>query len=286
MHERTAPSYPQLILPLQHQRCNHPLLHPPRLIRVKLKTTTPHRLDLRRRQQSKPLLLPNPQKSLPLPLPPTSAQSKSAIAQSAPSSRPSSTDQLSRQNDVTQTSSHPLNGTKHRAQFFVGPEGNTRDESPPMTPGTNVESYTPPGAITPIGEPNDPYARSRRPPQSKNLTQLDPRFIFTGRDLKRRAHHGTSHPRPSSARSSSASDLKGSDKRAGIFGGKKDVRQAEAEAKPHGHMAELKRFFKMGHKHKRGESPTSKKSSRSSGKNTPYQMAPDNVPFEIGRAHV
>ncbi len=148
-----------------------------------------------------------------------------------------------------------------------------------MTPGANVESYTPPGAITPIGDLNDPYARSRRPPQSKNLTQLDPRFIFTGRDFKRRGRHATSHPRPSSARSSSASDLKGSDKRAGIFGGKKDVRQTEAETKPHGHMSELKRFFKMGHKHKRGESPTSKKSSRSSGKNTPYQMAPDNVPF-------
>jgi WD repeat-containing protein 48 len=46
-------------------------------------------------------------------------------------------------------------------------------------------------------------------------------------------------------------------------------------------MSELKRFFKMGHRNKRPESPTSasKRSSRNSGKSTPYQMAPDNVPF-------
>jgi WD repeat-containing protein 48 len=144
-----------------------------------------------------------------------------------------------------------------------------------MTPSVGVDSYTPPGAITPIGEPNDPYARSKRPPQSKNLAQLDQRFIFNGRDLKRR---GVQHARPATARSSSASDLKASEKRGGLFGSKKDLRQPEPEGKHHGHMSELKRFFKMGHK-KRGESPTSKKSSRSSGKSTPYQMAPDNVPF-------
>ncbi|KAL4784920.1 kinase-like domain-containing protein [Aspergillus varians] len=210
--------------------------------------------------------------------PPTSAQSKNAVAQSAPSSRPSSTDQLSRQNEVTQTSSHPLNGTKHRAQFFLGPEASSRDESPPMTPSVATDSYTPPGAITPIGEPDDPYARSKRPPQPKNLAQLDPRFIFNGRDMKRRGHH-SSHARPSTARSSSASDLKGSDKRSGIFGGRKDARQSDTESKSHGHMAELKRFFKMGQKNKRGESPTSKKTSRSSGKNSPCQVAPENVPF-------
>lgn len=213
----------------------------------------------------------------PLASPPTSAQSKNAVAQSAPSSRPSSTDQLTRQDDVTQTSSHPPNNTRHRAQFFVGPEAGARDESPPMTPSGAVDSYTPPGAITPIGEHNDPYARSKRPPQSKNLTQLDPRFIFTGRDLKRRGHHlAGNHHRPSTARSSSASDLKSSEKRSGIFGSKKD----ESDTKPHGHMSELKRFFKMGHhRHKRADSPTSKKSSRSSVKNTPHQMAPDIVPF-------
>jgi serine/threonine protein kinase len=145
-----------------------------------------------------------------------------------------------------------------------------------MTP----RDYTPPGAITPVGEPNDPYARSKRPPQAKNLAQIDQRFIFGGRDSKRRSHTTPTFGRPGTPRSSSAGDLKSSDKRSGIFGSRKDLRQSDSgESKHHhGHMAELKRFFKMGHhKHKRGDSPSSipKRSSRSSGKSTPSE----NVPF-------
>ncbi|KKK24548.1 hypothetical protein ARAM_006394 [Aspergillus rambellii] len=215
--------------------------------------------------------------------PPTESVSKNAVAQSAPTSRPSSTEHLSKQNDVAHITSHPVNGARHRAQFFIGPpvDASSQEESPPPTPRTEPESYTPPGTITPIGEPNDPYARSKRPPQSKNLSQLDQRFIFGGRDLKRRSDRSSTFSRPGTARSSSTTDLKSSDRRGGIFGSKKDLRQPDSDGKSHGHMSELKRFFKMGHKHKRGESPTSfpKKSSRSSGKSTPYQMAPDNVPF-------
>jgi hypothetical protein len=48
------------------------------------------------------------------------------------------------------------------------------------------------------------------------------------------------------------------------------------EGKSHGSMAELKRFFRMGHhKHKSGDS-LSKKAGK---KVEPYQMAPANVPF-------
>ncbi|KAF4229823.1 hypothetical protein CNMCM6805_001143 [Aspergillus fumigatiaffinis] len=209
--------------------------------------------------------------------PPVVAEKK-GVPQSAPSSRPSSTDQPSKQIDVSKTSSHPLNGPKHRAQFFLGPgaEPSSQEESPPMTP----RDYTPPGAITPVGEPNDPYARSKRPPQAKNLAQIDQRFIFGGRDSKRRSHTTPTFGRPGTPRSSSAGDLKSSDKRSGIFGSRKDLRQSDSgESKHHhGHMAELKRFFKMGHhKHKRGDSPSSipKRSSRSSGKSTPSE----NVPF-------
>ncbi|RHZ64709.1 putative protein kinase [Aspergillus thermomutatus] len=208
--------------------------------------------------------------------PPVVAERK-GVPQSAPSSRPSSTDQLSKQIDVSKTSSHPLNGPKHRAQFFLGPgaEPSSQEESPPMTP----RDYTPPGAITPVGEPNDPYARSKRPPPAKNLAQIDQRFIFGGRDSKRRSQTSSTFGRPGTPRSASAGDLKSSDKRSGLFGSKKDLRQNDSgEGKHHGHMAELKRFFKMGHhKHKRGDSPTSlpKRSSRSSGKSTPSE----NVPF-------
>ncbi|PLB42074.1 putative protein kinase [Aspergillus candidus] len=211
--------------------------------------------------------------------PPTGSSTKSkAAAQSAPTSRPSSTEQLTKPNDVAQTNSHPQNGAKHRAQFFLGPgaDASSQEESPPQTPRAD---FTPPGTITPVGEPNDPYARRLRIPQPKNLAQLDQRFIFNGRDVKRRAaQHASSLVRPHAPRSSSATDLK-SERRSGFFSSKRDP---DADGKHHGHMSELKRFFKMGHnKHKRGESPSSlpKKSSRGSGKNTPYQMAPDNVPF-------
>ncbi|PWY84926.1 Pkinase-domain-containing protein [Aspergillus heteromorphus CBS 117.55] len=216
--------------------------------------------------------------------PPTSATLKSKACQSAPSSRPSSTDQLSKQIDVAQTSSHPQNGARQRAQFFVGPgaDAASQDESPPMTPRADPESYTPPGAITPVGEPNDPYARSKRPPQPKNLAQLDQRFIFGSRDSKRRTNT-SSFTRPMSPRSASASDLRSTEKRSGFFGSKKDARPQEPEGKHHGHMSELKRFFKRNHnKHKRGESPSSipfKKSSRSSGKSGTFHSASDSVPF-------
>jgi hypothetical protein len=162
---------------------------------------------------------------------------------------------------------------RHRAQFFIGNDGGSQEESPPPTPR---ESLTPPGAMTPVGEPNDPYARNKRPPQPKNLAQLDPRFIFSGRDVKRSF-------RPGAHRSTSAGDLSKHNDKRGIFSSaKKEHGHEKNNAHTHhGSMSELKRFFKMGHRNKRSESPTSmpKKSSRSSGKSTPYQMAPDNVPF-------
>ncbi|CAG8920880.1 unnamed protein product [Penicillium salamii] len=190
------------------------------------------------------------------------------------SSRPPSTDQLPiRQSEGSDRADHVAQLPRHRAQFFIGNDGGAQEESPPATPR---DSHTPPGAMTPVGEPNDPYARHKRPPQSKNLAQLDPRFIFSSRDAKRSF-------RPGTPRSASANDLSKTGDKRSIFGGNK---KDSGNEKPHGHghhgsMSELKRFFKMGHRNKRSESPSSmpKKSSRGSGKNTPYQMAPDNVPF-------
>ncbi|KAJ5312463.1 hypothetical protein N7508_003293 [Penicillium antarcticum] len=204
--------------------------------------------------------------------PPVTSVDKHDIPRSS-TSRPPSTDQLpNRTSEASDRSSHITQLPKHRAQFFIGNDTSSQEESPPATPR---ESLTPPGAMTPVGEPNDPYARNKRPPQSKNLAALDPRFIFSSRDAKRSF-------RPGTPRSASASDLsKPSDKRS-IFG-KKDQGNEKHQSSHHHHgsMSELKRFFKMGHRNKRSESPTSmpKKSSRGSGKNTPYQMAPDNVPF-------
>ncbi|KAJ5246231.1 hypothetical protein N7468_001214, partial [Penicillium chermesinum] len=201
--------------------------------------------------------------------------------QSAPPSR-ASTDIISNRATASSDVSSSSNIPHHRAQFFLGTEGTTsHEESPPPTPR---DSHTPPGAITPVGEPNDPYARSKRVPQSKNLGQLDARFIFGSRDSSKRSF------RPGTPRSASASDVtKSGDKRSIFSNNRKEDESKKAHAHGHNHhghnhhgsMSELKRFFKMGHKHKRPESPTSapKRSSKSSGKSTPYQMASDSVPF-------
>ncbi|KAJ5690281.1 Serine/threonine-protein kinase oca2 [Penicillium macrosclerotiorum] len=219
----------------------------------------------------------NPQASAITPetSPPVTSGDKNGSQRSAPSSRPSSTDQLSmNHSETSEPTSQPtqVQIPRHRAQFFIGTDASSQEESPPPTP----RDLTPPGAITPVGEPNDPYARSKRPPQTKNLAQLDARFIFGSRDSKRSF-------RPGTPRSASASDVTKPIEKRGTFHKKDshDQKGSHGHHHHHGSMSELKRFFKMGHRSKRPDSPTSapKRSSRSSGKSTPYQMAPDNVPF-------
>lgn len=209
---------------------------------------------------------------------PVSAVDKSAASRSLPGSRPPSTEQLgSRRSGASELSTR----RPEKAEFFLGADVSSQEESPPLTP-RNDDLYTPPGAITPGGDVNDPYARSKRPPPSRNLSQLDQRFVFDSITSKRRSHHSTpSFGRSMAPRSSSAVDLKSHDKRSSFFGNKKDNRVQDDHHHHHAHgsMTELKRFFKIGHhkQHKRTVSPTS--APRLSGKKTPYQMAPDNVPF-------
>ncbi|KAL2011591.1 hypothetical protein VTN00DRAFT_4309 [Thermoascus crustaceus] len=220
--------------------------------------------------------------------PPISSTGKHA-PQSEPPSRPTSHEQLSsKPSRHSETSAQPRDGQKQKARFFTGPDPSSPDVSPPTSPRHEgwVTPPLPSGAMTPVGEPNDPYARSKRPPQPKNLSQLDQRFIFGGIDSKRKGHHSSTSLVGLGQRSASTNDLRTHDKRS-IFGSKKDHKHhndAGLEGKHHGSMAELKRFFRMGHhKHKRAESPSSsaasKKSSKSSGKGTPHQIAPVNVPF-------
>ncbi|KKA21478.1 Protein kinase [Rasamsonia emersonii CBS 393.64] len=215
----------------------------------------------------------------------------------APAPEPNSSELTTKRSGQSEGSAPARDHDKQKARFFLGPsaDGSSQDDSPPLTP--KPEAGPPPavipGAMTPVGEPNDPYARSKRPPPPKNLSQLDQRFIFGGIDSKRRGHHSSTSLSTSAPRSTSG-DLKSpTDKRSSFFGSKKDHKDHKdhkdrnnhdggLEGKAHGSMAELKRFFRMGHhKHKRGDSPStaSKKSSKSSGKTLPYQMAPSNVPF-------
>ncbi|EEP80394.1 conserved hypothetical protein [Uncinocarpus reesii 1704] len=171
----------------------------------------------------------------------------------------------------------PPRESRHKPKFFLGPS----EDSPPSTPRyeirSSASSLVGSGTATPLGDRNDPYARSRMPPPQTNLSQLDQRFIFSGLDSKRRPSKGNNQ----STQLTPAVD-KSHDKR--LFG-KKEQRHLEGHReghKPHGSMSELKRFFRMGAKQKRSESPASihkKHSSRSSSKVDPFRAHGPSVPF-------
>ncbi|KAF2473906.1 Pkinase-domain-containing protein [Lindgomyces ingoldianus] len=183
---------------------------------------------------------------------------------------------------------------KHPPTFSVGPAGDSipasREVSPSGSPGTHTPGHHTPGTstptysrpFTPSGEKDDPYARSRRPPQPRNLDALDPRFVFGGRDNRRSQNYTSSTstvplPRPRGNASEIASK---EEKRSSFFGagGKhhhhgstsdSDARSVIGKQHHHGSMSELKRFFKIGghkqSKEKRAQSPApSAKTERSS----------------------
>ncbi|KAJ9298838.1 hypothetical protein DTO217A2_8310 [Paecilomyces variotii] len=220
--------------------------------------------------------------------PPVSTPGKQTASSSAISSRPSSGEQLAtkRSGHSEASSAAAVHAQRHKPHFFVGPSTDTSsvEGSPPPTPKNEtgwLTPYGPSGTMTPMGEQDDPYARSKRPPQPRNLAQLDQRFIFGGIDSKRRGQNSSaSLAGLRTPRSSSTSDLKSQEKRGSSIFGKSDSKghHNNHHHEHHGSMAELKRFFKLGHKHKHGGSPSLKKSSKSS-KSPPYQMAPSNVPF-------
>jgi len=197
--------------------------------------------------------------------------------------------------------SHP----KLPPNFSVGPAGDSQPPSADVSP-VNTPGATTPGTATPIlgppysrpftpaGDANDPYARSRRPPQPKNLDAIDPRFIFGARDSRRGHSHSSSTSVPRTK--GSGSDLRGFDEkqRHSFFGGnyrKQELDESSASlgTKSHGSMSELKRFFKLGSSKKdkpasRTQSPSgSIKHSRASrtGTRTPPSNTPSsiNVPF-------
>ena len=176
-------------------------------------------------------------------------------------------------------------------------EAASREVSPSRIPDERSGAVTPPSApprpFTPTGDRDDPYARSKRPPQSRNLDAIDARFVFGGKDDRRRSRIGTgnasSGPIP---RSSSGSDIKSEHRKStfslhghGGHGGQKD-HLGHLDEKPHNSMSELKRFFGLGphHKAKRSQSPakSAKASVKSSGSGTrtpPQQHPQSNIPF-------
>ncbi|KAI9792642.1 MAG: serine/threonine protein kinase [Piccolia ochrophora] len=234
-----------------------------------------------------------PQTSPPHDVPPPTSLGRSLgnendNPQSTSSSRPSSASgQVSTRPTSVSTgpsvvSSHP----KQAPVFSVGPTGDSlpqsRDTSPNRTPAPESGTSTPfSRPIAPSGDKDDPYARNKRPPQPRNVEEIDPRFVFGSKEARRRPSM-SGRSSPSHARSSSRGrDHKSNEEKRHSHIWKKDQDDpSPMHGKPHGSMSDLKRFFRLGHKHKRAQSPASSLKSSKSGSHTPpHQLPPSTVPF-------
>ncbi|MCJ1398423.1 serine/threonine protein kinase [Xylographa trunciseda] len=244
--------------------------------------------------------------------PPTSADGISSSRYTSPSagSRPSSSSGQTSTRPTTLSGSGIVEALPRQTPLFIpGPTGDSlptsREQSPSGTPTPGSGTATPTAVIsrpfTPSGDHDDPYARSKRPPQSRNLDTVEPRFIFGGKDSRRPSAITTSAVNLNTGtlpRSNSGNDLKSSqDKHKSMFSlqplaGNKDhhshLRDEHSGGlgKSHGSMSDLKRFLRLGHsshKDRRSQSPvTATKSSlnNKSGTRTPPRQIPQsNVPF-------
>ncbi|KIW63649.1 hypothetical protein, variant [Phialophora macrospora] len=178
-----------------------------------------------------------------------------------------------------QPSNKPDHGQDRRIpKFEVGPSESTS-----------------PADQSPVGTPK---LRPSSPQLGSQQKQPEPRhFGSLGRGSLAPAIAAAAERIP---RQPSSSDIAGSDKRSSIFGpSKKDPyshvtdsgsERSGLEGKKHGSMSELKRFFRLGHGHKKHstpqESPASsvpasrKSTNQKSGTRTPpHQAPPSNVPF-------
>lgn len=240
--------------------------------------------------------------------PPTAMEAvmDQSMFSSAATSRPSSvSDQIStRPTSLSQESSGAEPPLKHVPAFSVGPSETLADLAPSRDTSLSIHEGKPNVSapsihdrpFTPVGEVDDPYARSKRPPPTKNLDAIDPRFVFGGKDSRRRS--GLTPAAGSSAslppRSNSNSDLKMHNDHKSTFslhsfGGKKDHfghlhddSSSGVGGKQQGSMSELKRFFGIGSKSKRSQSPTAsaKSSLLNPGTRTPpHQLPHSTVPF-------
>lgn len=197
---------------------------------------------------------------------------------------------------------------RHGPSFTVGPTGDSLPPSRDASPSGSGGERTP-GTSTPTSRPytpqnDNPYSRSKRAAQSRNLDSAEARYIFGGPDGRQSASSSSLLPR-SRGGVSDKDDVK----RSSIFGGNgkpssrhnsadatTDSMKAAAEKQHHhGSMSELKRFFRIGHRHKdkdkekekRKESPApSTKREKSSKSHKSGTMTPPltgggslNVPF-------
>ena len=186
--------------------------------------------------------------------------------------------------DGSTTAGHSDTSTSKAGESSVFP---SREISPTQVEG-EPGTVTPPSQrpFTPVGDQNDPYARSKRPPQARNLDSIDKRFVFG--DARRRSGINMSGSSSGALpRSSSGNDLKSENRKSTFslhsLGGQKE-HLGHLDEKPHGSMSELKRFFGIGshHKSKRTQSPAKavKAQADNPGVRTPPQQYPGtSVPF-------
>jgi hypothetical protein len=220
-----------------------------------------------------------PQTSDPYKTQPPSRANSAGIVRSGSSERPST--------GPTTVSSD--NVPKQGPMFATGASSSvpvSREVSPSRTPaGGRSGTTTPPTTFsrpfTPAGDRDDPYARNKRPPQSRNLDQIDARFVFGGRDSRRSSALPSTGALNSLPRSSSG-DFKSEHRSSGLLQHhKKDSVSTVGESK-HGSMADLKRFFRFGHHGKSHDSTRSAKSAASSKsglRTPPHQLPSSSVPF-------
>lgn len=241
-----------------------------------------------------------------------STPGEASTSTTATSGRESSYDDSSTPQTSKSLDSHQAEQkVKKDTGFSVGPSGSSsslaqsreasreREESVSSTHDVEADvTASPVHAASypkpfPHGEHGDPYARSKRPPQPKNLGDIENRFVFGKNDQRRRSGVGfgsTSSASTSVPRSSSGTDLKNEHRQSTFslhgIGGRKDS-TGHLDEKHHGSMSELKRFFFGGHhKSKRSQSPSASASIKSSanrsasGTRTPPHQAPaSSVPF-------
>ncbi|KAH7069039.1 kinase-like domain-containing protein [Paraphoma chrysanthemicola] len=234
-----------------------------------------------RKRPSDPAMM-TPQVSPPHEPPPTSMDSSvqssdqsnrsltvPASPRASPRPRPSSVSDVP---GVVQP--HP----KHGPAFTVGPSGDSlpvsRDVSPSGSGGERTPGVSTPASVsrpqTPLSE--NPYTRSKRAAQARNLDSVEARYIFGGPDGRQSQPPASSSLLPRSK--GSASDKEDS-KRSSFFGNNSkassrhnsadgtgdSMKAAVGNKHHHGSMSELKRFFKIGHrskdkdKEKRPQSP-------------------------------
>ena len=179
---------------------------------------------------------------------------------------------------------------KQVPRFTIGPSGESSpgERSPaPIPPAEPPQRQPPQRPLTPSGDQSTKHLQQKAPGQGDQRYQ-------SGKDSKRSSSSITPAQALQNAqllpRSGNSSNEGKQEKRSSLFGGKKDGHThlhddssgTLGEKKHHGSMSELKRFFRLGHKHKRGDAPapiSGKSSLKSGSKTPPHQVLPANVPF-------